>query len=204
MSHLQTARFHGNIIVSIHEQNNQFWLTAEDAGRCLGYGPGNERKGIIAVYNRHSDEFLPEDSTVVNLTTVDGKQRDVRVFSKTGCIKLGFFANTKQAKAFRTWSARTLAGGSADAALLAKYKAAFIQAAPQDARLADYYAKGLNLTEIGKLLGLAPGSVAHRLKKLADLALVDYAPNPLLSARGKRGRAKMLANRAQQLLPLED
>lgn len=204
MSHLiQSARFRDNIVVSIHDHHNQFWLTAEDVGRCLGYGQGNERKGIIAIYNRHADEFLPEDSTVVKLTTVDEKQRDVRVFSKTGCIKLGFFAGTKAAKEFRTWAARILAGGSADAALLAKYKTAFLQAAPQEAKLIDYYGKGLTMTEIGKLLDLAPGSVAHRLKKLADLDLVDYRPDPVLSARGKRGRAKLLAQRAQQTLSLE-
>lgn len=90
-----------------------------------------------------------------------------------------------------------------ETALLAKYKAAFLQAAPQEAKLIDYYGKGLTMTEIGKLLDLAPGSVAHRLKKLADLDLVDYRPNPVLSARGKRGRAKLLAQRAQQSLPLE-
>ena len=105
----QTARFRGNIIVAIHDHQNQFWLTAEDVGRCLGYGQGNERQGITRVYNRHIDEFLPEDSVVVKLTTTDGKSYDTRVFSKTGCIKLGFFAGTKTAKEFRTWAARTLA-----------------------------------------------------------------------------------------------
>ncbi|MCP2041781.1 hypothetical protein L1281_002397 [Neisseria sp. HSC-16F19] len=205
MSHLiQSARFRDNIVVSIHDHHNQFWLTAEDVGRCLGYAPGNERVGITRVYNRHADEFLPEDSTVVKLTTVDEKQRDVRVFSKTGCIKLGFFSATQTAKEFRTWAARVLAGGSADAAMLEKYKAAFIQAAPQEAKLIEYYRKGLTLSEIGKLLDLAPGSVAHRLKKLAELDLVDYRPDPVLSARGKRGRAQMLANRAQHTLNLED
>lgn len=202
----QTARFRGNIVVSVHDHQNQFWLTAEDVGRCLGYGQGKERQGILNCYNRHADEFLPEDSTVINLMTVDKKQRDVRVFSKSGCMKLGFFASTKAAKEFRTWAARTLAGGSAEQGLVAKYKAAFLQAAPQEAKLIDYYGKGLTMTEIGKLLDLAPGSVAHRLKKLADLDLVDYRPDPVLSARGKRGRAKLLAQRAQQSqqsLPLE-
>lgn len=38
---------------------------------------------MIAAYNRHVDEFSEEDSTVVKLTTVDGKQREVRIFSET-------------------------------------------------------------------------------------------------------------------------
>ncbi len=200
----QTAVFHGNTPVSIIDHQGRFWLTAEDVGRCLGYGQGNERDGITRVYNRHIDEFLSEDSVTVKLTATDGKGYDTRVFSKTGCIKLGFFAGTKLAKEFRTWAARMLAGGSPEAVLLQKYRTAFLQASPLEARLISYHEKGLTLSEIGKLVDLAPGSVAHRLKRLTELELVDYQPDPELSARGKRGRAKMLAKRAQQALALED
>jgi DNA-binding CsgD family transcriptional regulator len=34
----------------------------------------------------------------------------MRVFSSTGCIKLGFFANTGRAKEFRAWAAKVLDG----------------------------------------------------------------------------------------------
>ncbi|WP_304672583.1 BRO family protein [Neisseria bergeri] len=200
----QTTVFHGNTPVSIIDHQGRFWLTAEDVGRCLGYGQGNERDGITRVYNRHIDEFLSEDSVTVKLTATDGKGYDTRVFSKTGCIKLGFFAGTKLAKEFRTWAARMLAGGSPEAVLLQKYRTAFLQASPLEARLISYHEKGLTLSEIGKLVDLAAGSVARRLKRLTELELVDYQPDPELSARGKRGRAKMLAKRAQQALALED
>ena len=191
----QTARFRGNIIVAIHDHQNQFWLTAEDVGRCLGYGQGNERQGITRVYNRHIDEFLPEDSVVVKLTTTDGKSYDTRVFSKTGCIKLGFFAGTKTAKEFRTWAARTLAGGSAEQAQLAALQAAYLASTPDLKKLLHYAALGLNQAEIGRLLGLAPSNVRERLKKLAAVGLADYRPD----ARYRNRRA--LAG--QQSLALE-
>ena len=204
MTHfLQTAVFHGNTPVSIIDHQGRFWLTAEDVGRCLGYAEGKERQGIVNCYNRHIDEFLPEDSAIINLMTPGGKQ-DTRVFSQTGCIKIGFFASTKLAKHFRTWASKMLAGGSPEAVLLQKYRTAFLQASPLEARLISYHEKGLTLSEIGKLVDLAPGSVAHRLKRLTELGLVDYQPDPELSERGKRGRARMLAKRAQQALALED
>lgn len=202
MQNHQTAVFHGNTQVSIIDHNGQFWLTAEDVGHCLGYGAGNERKGIIAVYNRHIDEFLPEDTCVVNLTT-QGQGRDFRVFSKTGCIKLGFFASTPLARHFRTWAAKVLSSGSPEAALLVRYKAAYLLAAPQHARLIDYYNKGLTLIEIGKLLDISADAARHRVKKLAALGLVEYRPNPVMSESGKRAQAKRLLMRAQQVLDLE-
>ncbi len=88
-----TVEFHGVQVTVIDHEGKQ-WLTALDVGRCLGYTAGKERLGVMKVYERHNDEFTGEDSTVVKLTTVDGKLRDVRVFSQTGCIKLGFFANS--------------------------------------------------------------------------------------------------------------
>lgn len=191
----QTARFRGNIIVTVHDHQNQFWLTAEDVGRCLGYGQGKERQGILNCYNRHADEFLPEDSTVVKLMTVDKKQRDVRVFSKTGCMKLGFFASTKAAKEFRTWAARTLAGGSAEQAQIAALQAAYLSSNPDLKKLLHYAQLGLNQAEIGRLLGVAPSNVRERLKKLAAVGLADYRPD----ARYRNSRA--LA--AQPSLPLE-
>ena len=202
MLHNQTARFRDNIVVSIHDHNQQFWLTAEDVGRCLGYGPGNERKGISALYNRHM-----EDSTIVNLTTVDEKQRDVRVFSKTGCIKLGFFAATRTAKEFRTWAARTLAGGSPEYGQLAALQQAYLNSCPEAAKMLRYREMGLSQREIGRLLGCSADTARARLKKLAALGLSDYRPSETMAARGRLGMAAMRQKQvflaAQQTLALE-
>lgn len=107
MNHLIPAEFHGTQI-NIIDHASRKWLTAEQVGRCLGYDESNSRKGVLKVYERHGDEFAEQDTCVVNLTT-QGQGRATRIFSDTGCIKIGFFANTPRAKDFRTWASNKLA-----------------------------------------------------------------------------------------------
>lgn len=104
--HLITAEFFGSP-VSIIDHAGKRWLTAEEVGRCLGYNEANARIGISNLFNRHGDEFTEADTCVINLMT-QVQTRQVRIFSATGCIKLGFFANTPKAKQFRAWAAQTL------------------------------------------------------------------------------------------------
>lgn len=94
--------------VSIIDHNGKRWLLAEEAGVCLGYAKDQARKGIVNLYNRHADEFTEEDTCVIKLMT-QGQMREVRAFSDTGCIKLGFFANTARSKDFRSFAAKVLA-----------------------------------------------------------------------------------------------
>lgn len=103
---LITAEFFGSPVTIIDHVGKR-WLTAEEVGRCLGYGEANARKGISKLYNAHADEFTGTDTCVVDLAT-QGQTRSIRIFSATGCIKLGFFANTPKAKQFRAWAAQTL------------------------------------------------------------------------------------------------
>ncbi len=105
---IQSATFHGQQL-SIIDHDSRKWLTAEQIGQALGYSHDNARKGINKVFERHGDEFSELDTCVVKLTS-QGQGRDTRIFSDTGCIKLGFFANTPRAKEFRTWASRELAG----------------------------------------------------------------------------------------------
>ncbi|MDO4693045.1 MAG: Rha family transcriptional regulator [Eikenella sp.] len=159
-----------------------------------------------------SQKFRESNFGLSSYTTSQNKQMPMYEITRDGFVFLcmGFTGHAaavwkeKYIAAFNAMEAELHGVQAVDTALLQKYKAAFIQAAPLEARLIAYYEKGLTLSEIGKLLDLAPGSVAHRLKKLAGLQLVAYTPDPVLSARGKRGRAQMLAKRAQQALPLED
>ncbi|WP_153717401.1 BRO family protein [Eikenella corrodens] len=202
----QTACFQGNTVVSILDHQNQFWLTAEDVGRCLGYGQGNERKGVVTLFNRHADEFLPEDTCVVNLTT-QGQAREFRVFSKTGCIKLGFFAATPKAKDFRTWAACTLAGGSDERWQLSQLRIAYLAENPEAVRLLRYADMELNHEEIGRLMGISSTTVRDRLKKLAALGFSDYRPQEKYVRAGRLGmaamRRKLAFEAAQQPLALE-
>lgn len=109
---LTTAEFFGTP-VNIIDHAGKHWLTAEEAGLCLGYNPANARQGTLKIYERHQDEFTEADTFVVKLTTNPlGGNPNSRIFSDTGCIKLGFFTNTPRAKDFRTWAARVLAGNA--------------------------------------------------------------------------------------------
>lgn len=107
MEQLIPAEFHGTPL-SIVDHAGKKWLTAEEIGRCLGYNDSNLGTGIRVLYNRHSDEFTDSDTCRINLTR-QGQNREMRIFSDTGCIKLGFFANTPRAKDFRTWASKELA-----------------------------------------------------------------------------------------------
>jgi hypothetical protein len=104
--HLITADFFGNP-VSIIDHDGQQWLTAEQAGRCLGYSEAQSRKAVVNLYNKHADEFSEDDMSVIELMTEAGL-RECRIFSSTGCSKLGFFARTARAKEFRTWASKVL------------------------------------------------------------------------------------------------
>lgn len=99
-ANITLAEFNGTRL-SIIDHAGKKWLTAEQIGRALGYDESNARKGVLKLYERHGDEFTEADTGVVKMTTPGGIQA-ARIFSDTGCYKLGFFANTARAKEFRT------------------------------------------------------------------------------------------------------
>lgn len=102
------AEFQG-MKLDILDHEGKRWLTAEQIGLALGYGEANASQGVRNLHNRHADEFSEADTCQLKLIW-QGQGREVRVFSDTGCIKLGFFASTARAKDFRTWAAKVLAG----------------------------------------------------------------------------------------------
>lgn len=162
---LTTAEFFGTP-VTIHDHAGRHWLTAEEAGRCLGYNEANARQGINNLYNRHTDEFTEEDTCVISLMTqVQG--RDLRIFSATGCQKLGFFANTARAKDFRTWAARVLAGSAVPPApTLAPWRP--LPGQPRVTRRAErlameLFVAGHDMAAISKQIGVSRSSVSLML-----------------------------------------
>ncbi len=108
MNHPIPAEFHGTPL-NVVDHQGQKWLTAEQAGLCLGYDPSNARNRVTKIYERHSDEFAEQDTIAVKLTANSRGNPTTRIFSATGCIKLGFFASTPRASEFRTWASKTLA-----------------------------------------------------------------------------------------------
>lgn len=80
-------------------------------GRCLGYAEDRAGSAIDNFYNRHADEFGPDDTFIIKLmTNPEGGNPNTRIFSQTGCILLAMFAATPRAKDFRAWAKRALAG----------------------------------------------------------------------------------------------
>lgn len=102
--------------IAIIDHNGGKWLTAEQLGLALGFSEKRARDGVNNLYNRHIDEFSESDSTTIKLMAVDGKQRETRIFSHSGCNLLSFFANTPNAKAFRAWAKVRLAEPAAPSA----------------------------------------------------------------------------------------
>lgn len=161
----QLINFNGTP-VSIIDHNGKNWLTAEEVGLCLGYAETNARIGISNLYNRHTDEFTEADSTVIKLITVDGKNRDARVFSSTGCIKLGFFANTARAKDFRAWAAKVLDGQSAivTATPAPKKNGRISITRTIERQVFELFVGGLNQKQIAQYVGVSTATVNQLLR----------------------------------------
>lgn len=165
--------------------NGQRWITAEQAGLALGYQSATARQGIIKLFNRHRDEFAAEDSTEVKLTSNDGKQRLTRIFSKTGCIKLGFFSNTPQSKQFRHWAAQVLSAPhvpavqdtTAEAERVKQLEAAIIAANPLWDRLLRMRQSGLVSREMAGALGISISTVEKQFRQMRALKLIGRVPN---------------------------
>lgn len=105
---LTTAQFEG-LQLSIIDHDGHKWLTADQIGLALGYAADKARQGINNLYKRHQDEFTSDDTCVINLMT-QVQQREIRIFSATGCHLLSFFSNTQKAKNFRAWAKQVLSG----------------------------------------------------------------------------------------------
>lgn len=103
----QLTQFNGTA-VSILDYNGKKWLTAQEVGLCLGYAEANARTGITNLYNRHLDRFDENDTCAIKLIA-QGQAREVRIFSTTGCVTLGWLANTKRAGEFQNWAKKVLA-----------------------------------------------------------------------------------------------
>ena len=86
--------------LSVINQHNQKWLSALDIGNALGYSNGDI--GVKNIYNRHSDEFTPNMTALIDIQTAGGMQK-VRVFSLRGTHLIAMFSHTKVAKDFRRW-----------------------------------------------------------------------------------------------------
>jgi prophage antirepressor-like protein len=88
------------------ERGDALWLTAEDLGRALGYGEGNERKGVLKLASAHEAEVKPFRAVAKMATT--GGTKEVAIFAEPALYLLACHASTDRAVQFRAWLAQTL------------------------------------------------------------------------------------------------
>lgn len=185
-----TAEFNGTPLTII-ERDGHKWLTADQVGCALGYAEAITRISVMKLFSRHQDEFTELETCVVKLTTGCRGEQNTRIFSATGCIKLGFFANTKRAKKFRAWASEVLAGhgqtqqGRDDTlrtqnaqlqTKVAQLQAVALGANPRWAALARYRAMGLSRVEMAKLLDTNVNAIKNSLAAIKCAGLILAEP----------------------------
>lgn len=89
-----------NTTLSVINQHNQTFITANDLGLALEYAM--PMQAILKIYDRNADEFTAEMTALVEMPTAGGIQK-VRIFSLRGAHLIAMFARTKVAKDFRKW-----------------------------------------------------------------------------------------------------
>jgi Rha family phage regulatory protein len=70
-----------------------------------------------------------------------------------------------------------------------RLRQSLLAANPALAALVRYYGLPLSIAEVGRLLGLSAEATRTRLKKAAELGLIDYQPDPFFSACGRKAHA---------------
>ncbi|HHE3570755.1 TPA: Bro-N domain-containing protein [Pasteurella multocida] len=93
-----------NTALATIQRNNQTYISASDLAKALQYA---DVRAISKIYNRNEDEFTPDMTSVVKLTTKGfgngNSEKEVRIFSLRGAHLIAMFARTPIAKEFRKW-----------------------------------------------------------------------------------------------------
>ena len=93
-----------NVALTTISRNNQTYISASDLANALQYA---DSRAITKIYTRNQDEFTPDMSLVVNLTTKGygngNSEKEQRIFSLRGCHLVAMFSRTPVAKEFRKW-----------------------------------------------------------------------------------------------------
>ena len=186
-----TVDYHGQQLTAI-DRDGQPWFTSAVIGRELGYNEANARQAVTKLFNRHIDEFSGADVGEAKLSTPGGNQ-DMRLFSLSGIILLGFLSNTDRAKKFRRWAKQELeqrlrsqSPASLEQMELALHSSQIelVRARPIWARIERYKALGLNHREIGQLVGRNSNTVRKHVRRMEAVGLLSAPANlPALQSR---------------------
>ncbi|WP_299734033.1 Bro-N domain-containing protein [uncultured Endozoicomonas sp.] len=176
---VRTASFSESPLTIVNYDGRR-WLTASQIGQALEMAdPANS---VNRIFQRNKDEFSEgADSTSVKLTALDGRQRETRVFSETGCILLAFLSKSQKAKDFRRWAKQELANPTRPQTDRSSNREQELlnELRPELGKIAHYHGLGLNLSEIGRLMDKKPGSIVHALNRLSKLGLLPQPGSQL-------------------------
>lgn len=151
-----------NIELRIVDFRGKPWVTAEDAGRCLGYE--RPRKNTLMLYNRNAEFFGANETAEIELLVPRGgrssdpklgsdelkkstpkehmvKQK-VRIFSLRGLNRLGLYARTEQGNLFHNWVLDLLEGRKFQNSMIQDHRklvAFFFERRPNWRKLAELF-----------------------------------------------------------------
>lgn len=84
-----------------YSNDENIGMTASQLGSCLGYSDPVRNISKLVSRNEYLDK--EEFSRVARLTTLDGKERDVRLFTEDGIYEVTMLSKTEKAKEFRAF-----------------------------------------------------------------------------------------------------
>ena len=99
LSLIKSEKF-GSVECDIYGGGKEFYMTREQIGQALEYSDPN--RSISKIHERKQSR-LNKYSSVVKLTTVDGKKRDVTVYTRKGIMEICRHSSQPKADAFMDW-----------------------------------------------------------------------------------------------------
>lgn len=132
---IKSAKF-GDIETDIYKSGDEPYMTAEQLGSCIGYS--QPKSAISKIIERNEYLRNKEFSKVTKMTTLDGKQREVRVFTEDGIYEITMLAKTEKAKEFRSWVRKilkSLRSGRAKLVGMTEYQQMMAQTRAENAKI---------------------------------------------------------------------
>jgi len=87
----------GEVQCDFYQQGSEYFMTRDQIGTALEYC--EPRKQIQKIHERHAERLDPF-SSVVKLTTLDGKVREVMVYSRKGIMEICRWSKQPKANEF--------------------------------------------------------------------------------------------------------
>lgn len=194
-------RFHDITFDLVEHASGEAWLRLGQIAPALGY---SDPRNLNALYASNAAEFTDRMTDLVKLPTAGGLQ-EVRIFSLRGAHLLGMFARTERAAEFRRWVLDVL---EHQVQPMPPYPPQVIEAvkqlmqqrnalqrhllimAPRFKQVVRYHQMAdLTQAEKARLMGLKTAeSWRELLRQAADMGLIDWHPDAVRSASGKKGQ----------------